>query len=188
MLIIEMFFFFGQCVSVGGTFWLETHVCPMLDSKAFVMLSKKTKYAINSLAFLALQPNREPVLISVIAKEAGVPKKFLELILLELKNGGVLESKKGQGGGYFLRKEASAISLGHVIRMMSGPLALVSCVSKSAYAPCAECADEMTCALKVVMRHLQQATSTILDACTLADMAHQTRVLREKKQALMFHI
>ncbi len=152
------------------------------------MLSKKTKYAINALTVLALQPNKEPVLISAIAKEAGVPKKFLELILLELKNGGILESKKGQGGGYFLRKEASDISLGHIIRMTSGPLALVSCVSKSAYAPCSECGDELTCSLKVVMQQLQQSTAAILDACTLADMARQTLVLREKKQALMFHI
>jgi len=169
-------------------FYLETQVSDMLDSSNIVMLSKKTKYAINALIFLALQPNREPVLISAIAKEAGIPKKFLELILLELKNGGILESKKGQGGGYFLRQEASDMSLGHVIRMMSGPLALVSCVSKSAYVPCAECGDEMTCALKGVMHQLQHATATILDACTLADLAQKTRVLREKKQALMFHI
>jgi Rrf2 family protein len=152
------------------------------------MLSKKTKYAINALTVLALQPNREPVLISEIAKQAGVPKKFLELILLELKNGGILDSKKGQGGGYFLRKEASEISLGHVIRLMSGPLAMVSCVSKTAYTPCSECVDEMTCALKVVMRDVQQSTATLLDACTLSDMANQTKALREKKQALIFHI
>jgi len=152
------------------------------------MLSKKTKYAINALTVLSLQTSREPVLISDIAHQAGVPKKFLELILLELKNGGVLDSKKGHGGGYFLRKDASDISLGQVIRLMSGPLALVSCVSKSAYAPCAECADEMTCSLKLVMQRLQESTAAILDACTLAEMARQTTLLREKKQALMFHI
>jgi len=152
------------------------------------MLSKKTKYAINALTVLALQPSRDPVLISDIAHQAGVPKKFLELILLELKNGGVLDSKKGQGGGYFLRKEASGISLGQVIRLMSGPLALVSCVSKSAYAPCAECADEMTCGLKLVMQRLQKSTAAILDDCSLEEMARQTKLLREKKQALMFHI
>jgi Rrf2 family protein len=152
------------------------------------MLSKKTKYAINALTVLALQPSREPVLISDIAHQAGVPKKFLELILLELKNGGLLDSKKGQGGGYFLRKEAAEISLGQVIRLMSGPLALVSCVSKSAYAACSECSDEMTCGIKVIMHRVQAATSDILDDCTLADMARQTTLLREKKQALMFHI
>jgi len=100
------------------------------------MLSKKSKYALKALMVLAKEYGQGPVLISDVAQRAGIPRKFLELILLELKNQGILQSKKGKGGGYFLAREPRAISVGHIIRILDGPIAPLPCVSKTAYMRC----------------------------------------------------
>lgn len=152
------------------------------------MLSKKTKYAIQALVVLAEQPNREPVLISYIAEKGHIPKKFLELILLELKNSGILDSKKGQGGGYFLRKKLEDISLGEVVRLLSGPLALAPCVSRTAYAPCAECQQEDLCALRPTLQQARDAVSHVLDNATLATIVEEGRRRRERSQNIIFYI
>ncbi len=135
------------------------------------MISKKTKYALKALEILAGDyPQRGPWLISTLAAQGKIPKKFLEQILLELKNKGVLESKKGKGGGYFLAQPPSAITLGNVMRILEGPLAPLPCVSQTAYRRCDECVDENTCSIRMVMREVREATASILDGTSLQDM------------------
>ena len=153
------------------------------------MLSKKSKYALRALLALARRPSEEPVLISELAEQEGIPKKFLELILLELKNNGILQSKKGRGGGYFLGRKPDAISLGEVIRVLDGPLAPLPCVSQTAYHTCEECGDEATCGIRAVMKDVRDATSDILDRESLADVLRRTeRLQQEKKKILVYAI
>jgi Rrf2 family protein len=134
------------------------------------MLSKKAKYALKALEYLARNNDRRPLLIAEIASSQRIPKKFLELILLELKKSGVLESRKGKQGGYALAREAEAIQIGEVVRLIDGPIAMVSCVSEKAYAPCAECIDEQTCGLKIIMAEVREATISVLNKLSIADI------------------
>ena len=138
------------------------------------MLSNKAKYALRALFALTKKYDQGPVLISDLAAEEDIPKKFLELILLELKNQGILQSKKGKGGGYFLGKNPDSITLGQVIRILDGPLAPLPCVSQIAYRKCEECEDEATCGIRMVMKEVRDATARILDGASLADV--QARV------------
>jgi Rrf2 family protein len=131
------------------------------------MLSKKTKYGLKALLLLARESHRGPVLVSELAERERIPKKFLELILLELKHHGILQSKKGKGGGYFLGRPPSDISLGAIIRLLDGPLAAIPCVSQTAYMKCAECVDEKSCGVRLVMKEVRDATANILDGVTL---------------------
>jgi len=146
------------------------------------MLSKKSKYAMSALIHLAKQYGKGPVLISDIAKEEDIPKKFLELILLELKNEGFLESKKGRGGGYMLGRPPDSISIGHVVRITDGPLAPLPCVSQTAYKRCDECRDEELCAIRHVMKEVRDSTARILDGTTLQDMVEHVRQDRPRKR------
>ena len=134
------------------------------------MLSMKAKYGLRALLYLAEQPEQVPVLISDLAEKESIPKKFLELILLDLKNHGILQSKKGKGGGYFLAMPPGKINLGSVMRLLEGPLAPLPCVSRTAYRKCDECEDENTCAIRMVMKEVREATAKILDGTTLQDM------------------
>jgi Rrf2 family protein len=138
------------------------------------MLSQKAKYGLKALLALAAEFGNGPILISDLAKREGIPKKFLELILRELKNHGILQSKKGYGGGYQLAKEPHAISLGRIIRIIDGPLAPLPCASETAYRRCDECVDETTCGIRMVMREVRDATARILDGTSLADVIHRT--------------
>ncbi len=122
-----------------------------------------------------------PLLISEIAERGNIPKRFLELILLELKNHWVLRSKKGKGGGYVLSRPPAEISVGHVIRMLEGPLAPLPCASKTAYEKCDDCRDERTCGIRLLMKEVRDQTAAILDSATLADMLKLSREARPKK-------
>ena len=139
------------------------------------MLSKKTKYALKALQYLARAKDRGPVLIAEIASNEGIPQKFLEAILLELKKEGFLESRKGKGGGYFLGRPAESITLGAVVRKMEGPLALLPCVSQTAYRRCDECHDERTCGIRMIMKDVRDRTAEILDRTSLADVEDQVK-------------
>ncbi len=153
------------------------------------MISKKTKYGLKSLLYLARKYNQGPILISDLAKEERIPKKFLELILLALKNNGVLQSRKGKGGGYYLGRPPHEISVGNVVRILDGPLAPVSCVSETAYASCQECLDERTCGIRLVMKDVRDAISSILDGTSLADMLErEERAAKMEKGILDFSI
>jgi Rrf2 family protein len=146
------------------------------------MLQKKSKYAIRALLALARKPEQEPVLIADLAAQERIPKKFLEFILLVLRNKGILQSKRGRGGGYFLGRKPEAISLGEVIRALDGPLAPVPCVSHTAYRKCDECEDELTCGIRSVMNDVRDATAAIFDRESLADLLCRiARLQRENK-------
>jgi Rrf2 family protein len=134
------------------------------------VLSRKSKYGLKALLVLAQDAGRGPVLISELADRDAIPKKFLEAILLELKRHGVVQSRKGKGGGYFLRRKPAEITFGEVIRVLDGPLAAVPCVSQMAYMKCAECVDEQTCGVRLAMKEVRDATADILDNTTLADV------------------
>ena len=145
------------------------------------MLTNKTKYALHALTHLAEAAGRGPVLIAELAREERIPKKFLERILLDLKTRGILRSQKGKGGGYLLARPASEISLGDILRFMDGPLAPVSCVSQTAYAPCRECSDEATCGIRSVMKEVRDAISDVVDATTLADLVQRSKAARSAR-------
>ena len=135
------------------------------------MLSKKAKYGLKAMAILAKEYGNGPLLIGEIAKRERIPPKFLELILLELKKKGFLQSKKGKGGGYYLNKLPDTISVGSLIRALDGPLALLPCVSQMAYERCAECPDEESCGIRMVFKEVRDSTNSILERITLAQMA-----------------
>jgi len=137
------------------------------------VISKKTKYALKALIYLARHYDQGPILIADLAKEERIPKKFLELILLTLKNNGILQSKKGKGGGYYLGKVPESISMGTAIRIFEGPLAPVPCVSETAYAKCEECKDERSCGIRLVMKEVRDGMAKILDGTTLRDVLEQ---------------
>lgn len=144
------------------------------------MLTRKSKYAIRALIALARRSPPGPMLIADLSAQEGIPRKFLEAILLDLRNHGVLVSRKGKGGGYALRRSPREITLGQVIRVVEGPLAPIPCVSRTAYAPCDECTDEATCGVRMVMQEVRDATARILDGATLASAA--ARVERESRK------
>ncbi len=140
------------------------------------MISKKTKYGLQAVLQLAEQFGQGSVLISDLAAKQQIPKKFLEQILLELKNVGILQSKSGKGGGYTLSRAPQQVTFGEVIRVLDGPFAPVPCVSKTAYAKCTECADETTCAIRLVMADVREAVSNILDRTTFSEALERSRM------------
>ncbi len=133
------------------------------------MLTNKAKYALKAALHLARREPGVSVLIAEIAAAEKIPKKFLESILLTMKNRGLLSSRKGRGGGYALARPASQVSFGEIVRIMDGPLAPVPCVSVTAYHRCEECASEELCEIRAVMQRVRDASSAVLDATTLAD-------------------
>ena len=137
------------------------------------MLSRKAKYAIKALLALAERPDDEPVRIADLAREEQIPPKFLELILLELKNHGLLRSRKGKGGGYLLARDPDQIYLGQIVRLFDGPLAPVPCASQTAYVRCADCRNEAVCGVHLAMREVRDATAKILDGTSLASLRQQ---------------
>ena len=143
------------------------------------MLSKKSKYGLKALLVLADEAGRGPIQTSELAEREGLPKKFLEAILLELKRHGLLQSKKGRGGGYVLGRQPADITVGQVIRVLEGPLALIPCVSQTAYMKCEECVDERMCGIRLAMKEVRDATARILDNTTLADL--NARVALERR-------
>ncbi|ADI84179.1 MULTISPECIES: RrF2 family transcriptional regulator [Geobacter] len=151
------------------------------------MISKKTKYALKAMLYLAREQDKGPILIADLARDERIPKKFLELILLALKNAGVLQSKKGKGGGYYLAQPPREISMGRIIRILEGPLAPVQCVSETSYARCEECDDEWSCGIRLVMKDVRDAMATILDGATLADVLERVEREKQKKDGVLFY-
>jgi Rrf2 family protein len=134
------------------------------------MLSKKTKYAIKALVALGKNTGKPPMQISKIAIEEQIPKKFLEQILLDLRNSGYLYSKKGAGGGYALNKDAKDIYLVHIMRITDGPIAMVPCASFNFYHKCDECKDEVTCGIRSAFIDVRDATLKVLTETSIADI------------------
>lgn len=136
------------------------------------MLSQKARYALRALFVLAKNaedPANPSMLIADIAKEAQVPRKFLEQILLEMKRRGIVHSQRGKFGGYVLGRPADKIPFAEVIRVIDGPLALTPCASVTAYRKCDDCVDEKTCAIRKVILDVREATAGILESRTIAD-------------------
>src|SRR5688572_12726826 len=134
------------------------------------MLTNRSKYGLKAALALAQEAGRGPVLVSDLSERERIPRKFLEAILLELKRHGVLDSKKGRGGGYYLRRKPTDVTVGQIIRALDGPLALVPCVSQTAYRRCDECIDEETCGVRRAMKEVRDATARILDNTTLSGL------------------
>ena len=152
------------------------------------MISQKSKYALKALIVLAEEYGKGPILIADIAEREHIPRSFLELILLELKNHRFLDSRKGRGGGYFLARPPTMISAGQVLRAIEGPLAPLPCASKTAYRKCEECHDERSCAVRLLMCDVREATARILDSTTLADLLKSSQAAISGGQVLDFSI
>jgi Rrf2 family protein len=136
------------------------------------MLSMKTQYAFQALMYMAQEKRDTPVLIAEIAVKKNIPLKFLENILLQLKNAGILASKKGKGGGYLFAHPPQSIRLATIMRLIDGPIALLPCVSLNFYAKCKNC-EENFCGLNKVMIQVRDASLAILENKTVADIAWQ---------------
>jgi len=154
-------------------------------------LSKKGEYAIRALTEIGFESKLRPnslIQISTVAQRTNIPEKFLEQILLALRNGGILKSKRGVEGGYSLAKTPDEITLGEVIRLLDGPLAPIPCVSLTAYEPCS-CPDEESCGLRIAMQQVRDAIAGILDHYTLAQLIGEVQKKRAtKKTELQFEI
>jgi Rrf2 family protein len=146
-------------------------------------LSKKGEYAIRALVEIGFESHLRPntlIQISTVAERTNIPEKFLEQILLALRNGGVLKSKRGVEGGYALAKPPAEISLGEVVRLLDGPLAPIPCVSESAYEPCS-CPDEESCGLRIAMKQVRDAICGILDNYDLDRVISEVQKHRSTK-------
>jgi Rrf2 family protein len=151
------------------------------------MLSKKTKYAINALVYLAREgSDGQPVQISRVAESEHIPRKFLEAILLELKHAGMLNSRKGKTGGYYLQKTPDEINIADVMRLFDGPIALLPCVAYKYYERCEECKDEETCGIRSVFSDVRSQTVQMLKMATLFEIIQRSEKLKKatKRKAL----
>jgi len=145
------------------------------------MISKKTKYALNALVYLAKNNDGGPILISRIAENERIPQKFLEAILLDLKRAGILGSKKGRGGGYYLLKSPDKVSVADVMRLFDGAIALLPCVTYRYYEKCEECKDESTCGIRDAFLELRNVSVKMLKGNTLSDLIRrEERAVRKK--------
>jgi len=148
-----------------------------------VRLSKRGEYGLRAMIALAEPAPKgdapQMMQIKEISLRENISVKFLEQILLTLKNAGLLHSKMGVGGGYYLARSASEITLGQIFRVLDGPVAPIKCVSQMAYEPCG-CPDEETCGLRLVMGDVRNAIADILDNTTLADVNKRQNAIRRK--------
>ena len=137
------------------------------------MISQKMKYALKALLVLADEAEKakpEALTIEEIAKRSGTPKRFLEHILLEIRNAGVIASTRGRSGGYSLIKRPSEVSLSELLRTIDGPIAPLPCLSRRAYQRCEDCKDEATCRIRKVFAEVFWSYLVIIESLTLADM------------------
>jgi Rrf2 family protein len=145
-------------------------------------LSKRTQYSLRALYALARNHGQGPTLITQLAEAEHIPKKFLEQILLSLKTTGIVSSKKGKGGGYFLVRPPDEITVGAVIRTIEGPLAPLPCASETRFRKCDECIDVETCGTRMVMREVRDAIAKILDHTTLTMVCRRVDQNIQRKQ------
>lgn len=148
------------------------------------MISNKAKYALRALSVLARAEAGEPVMISEIAEQQKIPKKFLEQILLDLKRHGIVESRRGKQGGYLLLKRAQDITYGEVLRIIDGPLAPLPCLSITAYRRCEDCDGELACEIRRVFQRVAESTREVLFNASLADALRDDAALGETEVVL----
>ncbi len=148
------------------------------------MLSKKCKYAIHALVHMGRQPEAK-FLIKEISAACSIPKKFLETILLDLNRAGILGSKQGKSGGYFLRRNIRDINLAEVVRLFDGAIALVPCATFKYYERCAECEDEVTCSIRHAFLKIRNETVELMKQDTIEDLVKtEKKLLAKKKKGL----
>jgi Rrf2 family protein len=136
-----------------------------------MILSKKTRYAFVALTRLAREYGKGPLQIREIAEEEKIPQNFLENILLELRKLGILGSRLGKTGGYFLLKKPDEVNLAEIVRHFEGTIALMYCVSEKAYQPCEFCKNEANCEIRKVFKEVRDTTYGILSKTTLETLA-----------------
>lgn len=148
------------------------------------MLSKKAKYGLKAVLYLAKHygSTEGNVVVAELSKQEYIPRKFLEKILLELKNRNILQSRMGRHGGYTLSRDPDKIFMGEVVRILDGPLGPLPCVSEKSYLPCMDCKEERTCEIRRVMKLVRDATVDILDKTSLEAALHQN--LRAMQEAM----
>jgi Rrf2 family protein len=138
-----------------------------------IMISKKTKYALKAMGYLAQNSNGRPVLISEMASEEKIPKKFLEFILLALRKGGLLTSRIGKGGGYQLAHDPSEITIGSIVKILEGEFSLVHCLNGNGAMRCEDGNDPSCCGIHLVMVDMKKSISKVFEATTLADIINK---------------
>ena len=134
------------------------------------MLTKKANYGLKAMVDLARLEAGRSSFVADVAERNGIPKKFLDAILGELRNAGLLTSKKGKAGGYMLSKPPQQITVGSIVRALDGPLAPIACASRSAYVPCDDCRDVKTCQVRLLMIEVRNSISDVLDKQSLAEL------------------
>ncbi len=135
------------------------------------MWNKKTKYALKALSYIGKNyPSDRRILAKEIAEKQKISVKFLEAILLELRNAGILGSRKGKGGGYYLLRPPQEVPLSKVIRITDGPISMLSCTSLFFYERCADCEEESDCKIRETALAIRDSTLAVLDQKTLADI------------------
>ncbi|WP_363351995.1 Rrf2 family transcriptional regulator [Methylocystis echinoides] len=135
------------------------------------MLSNKAKYGLKALMHITSAEGK--CLAGDIAAANNIPRKFLDAILVELRNAGILNSRKGKGGGYHLARPAEKITVGQIIRILDGPLAPIACASRTAYQRCADCPDEDACAIRDIMLDVRDSIALILDRTTISALCNR---------------
>jgi Rrf2 family protein len=148
------------------------------------MLTNKGKYGLKAMVHLAGQSPGQPSLVADIAAANDIPKKFLDAILGELRNAGLVHSKKGRGGGYTLAKSPVDIMVGDIVRALDGPLAPIGCASRNFYRRCDDCPSEKRCHVRLMMLEVREAMADVLDHRSLASM----RDLYAAESALTYYI
>ena len=141
------------------------------------MLSKRAKYAIQAMIRLAKEKDNGPLVIGEISEREHIPKKFLESILLELKNAGYVNSRKGRRGGYYLIKDPDEINMADIHRIFDGAIALLPCVTYQYYERCEECQDEKTCSIRIAIKEVRDATVNIMKRYTLKELVEKEHEL-----------
>lgn len=144
------------------------------------MISKKTKYAINALVYIAKNKKHEPISVMTISEHQNIPVKFLENILFELKKAKILSSKRGKYGGYLLNNSPDKIHMAQVMRLFDGAIALLPCVTYNYYEKCEECIDEATCGIRQVAMEIRNETVKRLKGSTLTDIIQREENLKNK--------
>lgn len=147
----------------------------MRPKNKYILISKKTKYAINALVFIAKNADEQPIPVRRIAEEQNIPLKFLESILVELRNARIVNSKQGKYGGYSLNGKPKEINMARVMRLFDGAIALMPCATYKYYEKCDECTDEETCGIRQVAIEIRNETVKRLKAATLSEI-----IAREK--------
>jgi Rrf2 family protein len=132
------------------------------------MLTNRARYALKAMLDIAAQPQAVPVALAAVADRQSIPRRFLENILAELKEQGLLEARRGKAGGYMLARPADLITFAEIIRIIDGPLALTPCTSRTAYRRCEDCTDEAACLVRRALLEVRDSTAALLEQNTLA--------------------